>query len=143
MGADSVAFLVVARLLRMRFRPGHFGPRPQQEPGPAHPVASYGRLPQQPWSAGPGISCRAPPVRGLVGDMSFSTSRLLQAGQLSGSVALNTRSSPRWPHWRQWMSKMGMGCFILSCESGAGSGFSRTLRTSEQTGLPGLLFDAK
>jgi hypothetical protein len=45
--------------------------RPQHEPGPAHP-ASAGRLPQQPWSRGPGMFRRPLPVKVLVGDISFS-----------------------------------------------------------------------
>jgi hypothetical protein len=45
--------------------------RPQQEPGPAQP-ASAGRLPQQPWSRGPGVCRRVLPVSVLVGDICFS-----------------------------------------------------------------------
>jgi len=44
---------------------------PQQDPGPAHP-ASAGWLPQQPWSFSPGICRRPLPLKGLVGDISFS-----------------------------------------------------------------------
>jgi len=61
--------------LNARIRPAlHYvaeRPAPQQEPGPAHP-ASAGRRPQQPWSFGPGTVRRPLPVRGLVGDISFS-----------------------------------------------------------------------
>jgi hypothetical protein len=45
--------------------------RPQHDPGPAQP-ASAGRLPQQPWSRGPGAWRRMLPVSVLVGDICFS-----------------------------------------------------------------------
>jgi hypothetical protein len=66
---------------------------PQQEPGPAQP-ASAGRLPQQPWSLGPGVRLRLLPLSGLDGDISFSGSAAPQAGHAIGASADSTNNSP-------------------------------------------------
>lgn len=68
-------------------------PAPQQEPGPAQP-ASAGRLPQQPWSLGPGKRLRLVPLSELEGDISFSGPAAPQAGHAIGASADNINTSP-------------------------------------------------